>query len=322
MRFRDLYQYLVPAWLYNGQGGAVLYSLSALIDAQAQKARDSLECRFPRRASASANALTSADRGIFRGRAETDAHYAERLVRWRWPRGHRTRGSAFAWLEQVGEYWGGLPVESVDARGNRFSRTAAGVETAVHGTAWTWDDEPASSWSRFWGILDGRGVFTAHPLNWDDAYGGTWDPDSTYTIGQLGAAPGDAAAMRAMLRGRRAWKPAGTQAEWLIVVVDGAPSAIVPDATWERWSRVDEFGVRVETRSSSARYWRLRDAVNTYAGDAALWSGATRPGSGLYYEGDPASWPASAAGPDGTVYTGDPAVWPASALLPDDGDHL
>ncbi len=320
LRFRDLYQYLVPAWLHNGQGGAVLYSLTALIDAQAQKARDSLTCRFPRRASASANALTGADRGIPRGRAETDAHYAARLVRWRWPRGHRTRGSAFAWLEQVAEYWGGLPVESVDASGNRFSRTAAGVESAAHGTAWTWDAEPAENWARFWGIIDGRGAFTAHPSNWDDAYGGTWDPDSDFTIGQLGVLPGDADALRAMLTGRRAWKPAGTQAEWLIVLIDAA--SVTPDATWARWSRVDEGGVRVETRSSSARYWRLRDAVNTYAGDPTLWSGATLPGSGAYYEGDATSWPASADGPDGTTYTGDATSWPASALLPDDGDHL
>jgi hypothetical protein len=97
---------------------------------------------------------------------------------------------------------------------------------------------------------------------------------------------------------------------------------VTPDVTWERWSRVDELGVRVETRSAAARYWRLNDAVNTYAGDPTLWSGGTLPGSGLYCEGDPTSWPVSATGPDGTVYTGNPAVWPASALLPDDGDHI
>ena len=318
--FRQLLPRIVPSWLSEGEGGTLLYVCAVLLDVGAQRVRDSLEARFPRRAGASALALIGADRGLYRGRLETAAHFAERLVRWRWPRGHRVRGNAVAWLEQISAYFGGLAGYTIDVNGNRSALALDGTATVTHGQPWTWDAGASLGRARFWTVLDGRAMFSAHPLDWDDAYGGTWDPGSSYTIGQLGALAGDADALRRMLAKPFPWKPAGSRGEWLVMLLDAAD--VTPDATWARWSRIDGDGLRVETRSSSARYWRLNDAVNTYAGDPTLWSGGVLPGSGLYYEGDPTSWPASATGPDGTVYTGDPASWPASALLPDDGDHL
>jgi hypothetical protein len=318
--FRSLVRWLVPSWLYRDDGEKVLWTLAAMLDTSVQRLREGLEARMPTRAGDSALRLIGADRGIPRGRSETSAHYAERLVRWRWPRGHRTRGSALAWLEQLSEYWGGLPVASVDVRGNLFERSAAGVETVTHGTTWEWDDEPAAHWSRFWGIIDGRGVFTEHP-DWGDPgpWGGTIDPDSDYAIGQLGATPADVRAMRAMMTGR-AWRPAGTRAEWIVVLLDAA--SVTPDSTWENWSYVDGLGVRRASRSDTARYWSLSPAINNvYAGNAEQFTGAPLV-DGTYYEGDPESFPLSVTLPDGTVYSGDPESFPLSAQLLDDGDHL
>jgi len=327
---RNLIPLLVPSWLSSGDYGAVLYAAASLVDISVQRLRSGLEARFPRYAGPSALALIGVNRGIIRGRDETDTHYAERLVRWRWPRGHRTRGSAFAWIEQVAEYFGGLATSAIDVNGNRFRRSASAngltpVESVERGVAWTWDAGASIGRARFWGAVDARGVFRAHPALTDPtAYGGTWDPASSYTIGQLGATPADAAAMRRLMTGR-AWRPAGTWAEWIIfyVDVDTDEASIVPGPTWARWSTVDGGGLRVETRAAGARYWSLAPARNNvYGGDAAQWTGLTLPGSGAYAEGDPASFPASVTLPGGSTYGGDPARFPTTAQLVDDGDHL
>ena len=118
---------MVPAWLYSGDGGLVLQSLAQLQDDYAARARAALEMRFPSRAADDALAELGRDRAIPRGRTETSAHYAARLIAWRYPRGHRTRGSAFALLEQVSEYFGGILAKTRDVAGNVFTRTAAGV---------------------------------------------------------------------------------------------------------------------------------------------------------------------------------------------------
>lgn len=319
--FRTLLPRIVPSWLSEGDGGKVLFVLGAMLDVSLQRIRDSLEARMPGRAGASAQALIGADRGLPRGRAESNLAYAERLRRWRWPRGHRVRGGAPAWLEQLAAYWGGVVGYSVDVAGNRYDIAADGAVTATHGTSWQWDAGATLGRARFWTVLDMRDRFTAHPTDWDLAYGATWDPDSDYTIGQLGAVPADALALRRLLTGDHSWKPAGSRGEWLVMLIGAAD--VTPDAAWARWSYVDGLGVRQRARSDAARYWRLNDTVNTYAGDPTLWTGAPLPAEAeAYYEGDPAVWPASVDGPDGTTYTGDPTQWAVDALLPDDGDHI
>jgi len=230
------------------------------------------------------------------------------------------RGSALAWIEQVAEYFGGAPVESIDVSGNRFARSASGVETVTHGATWAWDAGAALGRARFWGILDGRALFEAHPEPVDDAYGGAWDPGSAFVIGMLGATVDDARAMRRLVTAPAAWRPAGTYAEWLVVLVDAA--SVTPDASWARWSTV-VAGERVETRDAGARYWSLAPARNNvYAGDADQWTGLTLPGAGTDADGDPASFPLSTALPDGVTYAGNPATFPLTAQLVDDGDHL
>ena len=302
-RFRSLFAWLVPGWLSEGEGGRVLHALSLMIDAQTQRVRDSLTARLPHEAGDSALRLIGADRGIMRGRSETTEHYADRLVSWRYPRGHRVRGSAFALLEQISEYWGGIAAESVDASGNRFSRSADGTESKTTG-AWIWDDEPG--WSRFWLLIDGRGLLSEHATLEEAS-----EDDATLTAG---ATPGDVDAMRRLLHGRLAWRPAGTRAEWLVVLTSTAPAALAPDATWQHWSRADGSD-RVQTRDGGALYWSLTPEINTYSG-IAQWTSVPSV-EGVPYAGDSASWPAIPLVGGGT-YDGTPD-WRDLQLI-DDGD--
>jgi hypothetical protein len=256
--FRTAFYKLLPRWATSGEHEKVLYSLGAVKDIFVQAFYDGLTARFPTYAGASALALIGEDRGIPRGRTETAPHYAERLKRWRNPRGHRVRGNAFALLEQVSEYFGGIQVESIDVAGNHFVRDADGTESATHGESWDWDGDTAS-WSRFWLILrplpealEFRGWGTwdeaaAEFATWDDwaATGATWDSS--------GATPEDVAAIRGLLRPPVAWKPAGTRGEYAIVVLQDRAIPITIDPAGQDW---DTAAGRAAA-SSVLRFWRL-----------------------------------------------------------------
>jgi hypothetical protein len=316
--FRQVYKWLVPPFLLEGEGALVLESLSAIVDSATQRLRSGLEARFPSYAGESALALIGRDRGIVRGRSETAEHYAARLIAWRYPRGHRVRGSAFALLEQFSEYFGGVDCWTIDVRGSRHDRTAAGEESYSYGNAWDWDGEGATpNWGRFFVVLDLEGI-ASEQLEWSDPdlWGGAFgDPD--YTIGQLGINHEDVLALRRMMTGR-AWKPAGVRAEWVIVSLDGTEPT--PDGTWLHWSR-NVAGVQTPTRSAAHRYWSLSPAHNNvYAGDPDSFAETFPMLDGTTYDGDPTSFPTSFTLPGGSTYSGNPDNFPSSLQLVDDGD--
>lgn len=252
LNFRNLFPFMVPSWLYNDDGGKVLHALMILQDGYQQWARDALEARFPSRAGASALALIGDDRGILRGRTEAADHYATRLKAWRYPRGHRTRGSAFALLEQVCEYFGGIRAWTIDQNKNRHERSATGVQTFSYEYPWTWDNVPSTpNWARFWLVLtpvpDEPTIKPWPPFSDPTCWGGGFGVDGT-TIGQQGVTADDVNAIRRLFKGR-AWKPAGTQQLMAIVgMLDhNTASPPVPDGTWNLPAN----------RDANFRFWEL-----------------------------------------------------------------
>ena len=261
--FRSIARWLLPGWLIEGEGGLVNEALTATLDMLAQKVSDGLDAGFPSRADASANALTGLDRGILRGRDETDAHYARRLISWRYPRGHRVRGLAWAALEQVYEYFGGIYCWTVDIRGERFVRTEAGEEQKPGPIAggWKWFSDPivtAGKWAQFWLVLEPRPQITFKRWPALDAPGGTWGGGTFDEIAARGVALGhdgitheDARAICRLFRGRHAWKPAGTKAVFAILgFSDHGSNVIAPDGTWYRYAGAGG-------RDPSLEYWDL-----------------------------------------------------------------
>lgn len=317
--FQSAFKALVPAWLSEGDGGLVLHSLAVMKDVFLASLRAGLEARFPTKSGDSALTLTGDARGIIRGRSETSAHYAARLKRWRFPRGHRVRGDAFALLEQISEYFGGIHCRTIDIAGNVHDRTAAGVETFSYANAWDWDGEPPSpNWGRFWVILypNPEAPMAVQPNLGDPAlWGGALGTAGT-TIGQTGVTADDVNAVR-WLMSRRNWKPAGTLGEWIIVSLDGTDPA--PDGEWLHWSKMID-DTQSPARSSAFRYWVVTPELNTYGGDPGNFAlDCVLPG-GVLYGGDPTSFPTSLVLPSGAVYAGTADSFPLSARLVDDGD--
>src|SRR6188474_2717293 len=162
LTFRSFFRWALPG-NYSAEGTdgeKVLYSLALIKDGFDQIYRDRLTARFPTLAGASAVSLIGADRAIPRGRAETAEHYAERLLAWRTPRGHRVRGNGFALLEQIWEYFGGgFALHTESHNPIQYHRAADGTESTANVGGWDWDSTTigdwADKWARFWIVIDG-----------------------------------------------------------------------------------------------------------------------------------------------------------------------
>lgn len=249
--FTRALRYLVPSWLSNGDGGKVLGVVTQFLDETVARGRAALEARFPTRAQDDALVLIGRDRAILRGRTETRDHYVARLLAWRFPNGHRIRGSAFALLSQVSEYFGGIRCYVVDASGNVYHRSADGTDQGAGGAAWDWSGSPLPR-GRFWLVLDvsNVGVGPQPKLGDPTLWGGTIGPANRgYTIGQSNVTPDDIAAITALFIGSCPWKPAGTMQQWAVLSFDG--SFPVPTGNWET-------AVGRAAAGPQFRFWRLK----------------------------------------------------------------
>lgn len=330
---------LVPAFMLNGDGRAAFRTFARLYDEYVAWRREGIDARFPRRAVANgttgALALIGHNRGLIQGRTETDAAFAERLVAWRHPRGHRARGNAYSLLEQVSIYWGRVLVQLIDRKGRLWEWSETGVMWLDRAIPWEWGTSPTSEAGRFWLVLDGSAIMSANTE--PEAHLG----DPGYTLGQLGAAAEDVAAMRNLLYGRVKWRPGGTQPEWLVVALFdwravtarswddtfdytfGDPLQLAPEPSWEHWSKTVD-GVRVASRDTRYRYWSLDPAWNnTYKGDETAFATAVQISDGTAYTPDPANFSTSLVSPvTGATLTGDPARFHTALRLLDDGSVL
>jgi hypothetical protein len=344
-RFRRIYKFLVPSWLSSdeldngeGDGGRVLASLAVMKDAFIERVRQGLEARMPTRAGASANVLTAGDRGILRGKAETDDQFEARLLAWRLPRTHLVRGNAYEALEQIWHYFrntsassDSCDVRSVDAHGVSFHRFGDGSDVRddiVGGFEWDPTEDHDVYFSRFWIILrNANDLGIEEQPDFGDAalWGGAIGTPG-HTIGQTNITPADVLAIRSLFQERH-WHPGHTSPEWFILgfgvgaFTDGLLGSHL------HWSAPIGANVQRASRQRGFRYWSLNpDQNNRYSGNPARFCAETEmvdtvEGGSSEYSGDPTI--AGAWGPvtlpNGEVYTGNPARFPTDVLLLDDG---
>lgn len=228
LRFRRLYKRL-PGWLSDdsrSDGAPLLYSTGLIIDAFLERARQSIEARFPLRALTNeALEYLGRDRGILRGRAESDESYAQRLIEWRYPFGHRVRGNAWGMLAQIRFYFLSTTKQfAITRRGSWFQLDADATETYALDTGLFagGDDLPVSpNWARFWLGINAPVGWSLPVLTIGDPnlWGGVISDDSEYVIGLDGATQSDIQAFRIIAED---WKMSGSKAEYLFVVLDSA----------------------------------------------------------------------------------------------------
>lgn len=258
--FRARFKRFLPSWLAEGEGEALWWSMSVMIDAFLQRTYDGLRARFPTYAPTDALRYISRDRKIVRGIGETDAEFAERLIRWL--DDHKVRGNPFALMEQLQAYCRtGDPdymvrVRTVDRRGNWYTIDRDGTRSVTLDSGnWSWDALAASpSWARFWVIIY---PYLDEPWSDSPEWGdGRLYGDKVSTIGTT-ATLAEVAAVRQIVR---EWKPAGTRCENIIIAFDDTsfdPTAPEPTGDWDKMS---DSPISWKKRLATARYWKGTEA--------------------------------------------------------------
>lgn len=228
-KFRNTWRWLVPGWLQSGQGEMVLFVQGLLKDAFAERMHQSARLHAPSLCASDALDLHGQSRALPRGVVEPEANYRMRLAAWRYPEGHRTRGTAGAMLVQFQLALRGTHHVVIDARNKR---TIAGSGATLPDT-WTWDAEPDSQWGRYWLVC--RSVGAPWGALTDPASVAAWgDPEavlagSGITFGELDAV------IKIASNRRLGWTPAGVRGVNLVIYFDGQGFP-EPTGDWDSWA--------------------------------------------------------------------------------------
>lgn len=231
MNFREAFYDLLPRWLTEGEGEKVLYSLAAVKDAFAQRAREGLLARFPEYGPADALEFHGRDRKIIRGVTESRESYEKRLLRWL--DDHATRGGPYAFLDQVGAFWdnafpanGPRRIALIYRNGLIFERDPITKEITWSNITWDVDSTP-EIWGRVWLIIHWPDGSVGSDNTWD--FGGTWDDGGVW---DSNATPEMIERLR---RVPRAWNAAHIERIRIILIGEPAGEELwdYPVGTWD-----------------------------------------------------------------------------------------
>ena len=178
--FRDTLLSIVPRWLKNGVGGAILYAWGLIMDLLVDATAEAVKRRFPGYEANDSLNIIGKNRRIRRGPIEAEASYATRLPNWLID--HSNRGGPYALLRQVFGYYSANPFD-VELRyhsGRQFLMDTAGDVTRGD-TIWVPPNGP-NQWCSWFLIYQWPGAVNDDgdwddPGVWDD--GGIWDSDIT-----------------------------------------------------------------------------------------------------------------------------------------------
>lgn len=146
--FRDTLRKISPPWLQRGNAEKILYAIGVQLDALGDALVAGVKLRFPGLYSNESLFLLGRERRIRRGRTETDAVYASRLIRWL--DDHRMRGGPYALLAQLHAHYApaAFPIDLVYRSGRRYRMDADGnvVRDMI-----SWNpDANTAKWARWW----------------------------------------------------------------------------------------------------------------------------------------------------------------------------
>jgi hypothetical protein len=230
-KFRNIWKWLVPGWLQSGQGEMVLFVQGMLKDAFAERAHQTARLHYPSTCPSDALDFHGRSRALPRGLAEPEDNYRARLAGWRYPEGHRTRGTARALLAQFDLALRGDHHGIIDARNQR---TISGSGAALP-AGWTWDAEPSSQWGRYWLVC--KSIGSPWPSFTDPGWLAAWG-DVDAVLAGSGIAAGELSAVVTIASNRSlGWTPAGVQGVNLVLYFDSTFPE--PTGDWGEWANRD-----------------------------------------------------------------------------------
>jgi len=251
----------VPKWMQNRPGRNVgfryLYVFAQLIDVMIEQVDQGVQASWPGVGTPTALPLIGQSRGLGRGEAETDGHYATRLVRWldTWAEA----GSDAMLVTQIQNYLGNTPTVRVIDRSGFWVSIAPDGTVSRATAAWDWDShsnpERAGWWSDLWIIVyPTEWAITGSTLSTLVGKWGTPDPGTGHATTRV--------AHDAILGLVATWKGAHTKVQAIVWSYDASlfdpasPSAPGnPDGYWGFWGKDDGSGSRIPARNLTCRYW-------------------------------------------------------------------
>lgn len=258
VRFRDAFRNFVPPWLSDrypklkSVGYQLLWTMIAPLDAAAEHLAEGIAAAWPSFGSVSGSLdVIGRTRGLLRGKSDTDADYAARLLKWLeyW----REAGSAENLARQLHEYLAGRPRVRVITRSGVWVTVNADGTVTRNTAAWNWDGtsnpERAGYWSEMWIVI------YPTPYAQADNWGvGTWG-DTPYALGH-NAPVEDVDAVKGIIA---QWKSAHTRVRSVLWCTsstryDPTSPGTLPNGQWGEWS-VPGTGAPSARNLTETRYW-------------------------------------------------------------------
>ena len=143
---------IVPPWLRRDIGGAYLSSIGEVVDEHVDRAAAGVSLRFPNGSRTDALSLIGAERKILRGPGEDSVTYAARLRKWL--DSHRTRGGAYALLEQLYEYFRASLSVPMEVVGNSGVRVLVDSDGNITRDTILWGGDGTANWARIWVMIN------------------------------------------------------------------------------------------------------------------------------------------------------------------------
>jgi hypothetical protein len=178
--FRNMARELSPWWLRQGIALRLIYALALHLDVILQMAVEAVRRRYPGLDSHDSLPLIGSERRITRGRNESDATYAARVMRWL--DDHRLRGGPYAMLRQIYAHFAAAPF-LITLRYYSGRQYAMDLDGNVVRSDVSWLPDAASNrWARWWLFYDWPASVVDEGAwgdlgNWGD--GGTWGTSLT-----------------------------------------------------------------------------------------------------------------------------------------------
>ena len=159
--FRDSLRRIVPPWLSDRVasgmtvGFRTLQSMIAPLDDATDRLVQGVQAAWPGLGTPSALAYVGRNRGMIRGKGESDNDYSSRLTRWldRW----RIAGSQEAIARAIHEYVSGRPKVRVINRSGICVTVDHDDKLTRDNVKWDWDSktnpERAGYWSELWVVV-------------------------------------------------------------------------------------------------------------------------------------------------------------------------
>jgi hypothetical protein len=259
--FRDSFRSYIPLWLANrpdrNVGYKLLYSIFLPLDWLMQGIVEGLQAQWPGLGTPTALPMIGRSRAIGRGEAESEASYAQRLIRWLDM--HIDAGASKVLAAQIHYYLANTPVVRIVDRAGQWTTVAQDGSITQTTAPWDWDSksnpERAGHWWDLWIIV--------YPCEWP-----TTGTNLASLVGVWGARTGvgighevPRAAVQAILALVAQWKGAHTWVRAIVWSYDPSlfdplnPSAPGnPDGTWGEWSK-NVNGTEVPARNPTCRFW-------------------------------------------------------------------